>query len=101
VVDHQRGAFVVRYAPADLDGRGVGAPFEDSACVRRTQCRWQQILEEGHRLRRDCEGEVSGRINLDSPFMPAAFGLYSLVDRQCVEKFIGENDRWPLWHINQ
>ena len=32
--------------------------------------------------------------------MPAAFGLYRLIDRQCVEEFICKDDRWPFRHLD-
>ena len=101
IVDHQRGALVVGDAPADLYRRGVGAPFENCACARRTQCRRQQVLEKRHRLRRDREGQLSRRINLDPPLVPAAIGLYRLIDRQGIEELICKDDRWTFRHVDK
>src|SRR5438552_6504971 len=70
VVDHQRGAAAVGDAPAELNRRGVGTPFEDRACARHLQIRWQQRLKKRYRFGRDGEGELLVGVDLDPALVP-------------------------------
>src|SRR5437016_6556400 len=75
VVDHQRGTAAVGYAPAELNRRGVGTPFEDRACARRLQTRRQQRLKKRYRFGRDGESELVIGVDLDPALVPAAVGF--------------------------
>src|SRR5262245_54469731 len=97
VVDHQRGALWMSNAPAELERDIVGAPFKYFADLHVAQLRRQHLLEQRDGVARVAEAEPAALVELDHPLVPAVDAHHRLLDRQCVEELVGEDDRGARW----
>ena len=56
-------------------------------------------LEERHRLARHADGEIAVGADLDDALVPAVGLLDRLMDRQCIDEFVGDDDARAAGHV--
>ena len=100
VIDDEGRPFIA-YPAANFERDRVGTPFIDRAGRRVTKLPRHGSIEMGQRIACGTQSQIPLRGDVDDALVPAVGLLDRLVNRQCVNELVGDDDVGAGGHVGE